>query len=406
MEECLPSARDLAAYYFWYFAAIGIAEPYLSPFWRQLGFSSTQLGLLNAIFPGVAALAPFVWTAYADATRRGEAIFRINTWVAALAALWLPNLEGLLPMAVAVLVYSVFRAPLIPLVNSMAFRVLASRPHGFAGIRLWGTIGYILTAVGGGVLVDWAGLRAGIHGIGLAMMTGGVVVWLGGGRERLDLPGAGVGDFLRMLRDHQFGLLLVATFLARVSFGPYTTFFTIHLEGLGLSRTFAGAAWALAAASELVIMVGWSRMGGWLSTRTWLTVALAAHALRWLLSIAARDPLALLAIQLTHALTFGVFYLAAVQSVDGLVPDGLRASAQGVFASVSFGMAGLLGNTLAGLLYEPLGMAWLYAAATFLAAVATLVHWAGTRALKMAGRAETPPQTGLSSASITGRPRR
>ena len=45
-EGCLTSTRSLAAYYFWYFAAIGVYEPYLTPFWLHLGFSPAQLGLL------------------------------------------------------------------------------------------------------------------------------------------------------------------------------------------------------------------------------------------------------------------------------------------------------------------------------------------------------------------------
>ena len=248
MEDWLTSTRYLASYYFWYFSAVGVFEPYLTAFWRQSGFPSARIGLLNSIMPGVAAFAPFLWTAYADATRQGERIF-----------------------------------------------------------------------------------------------------------------------------------LLVASAMARMSFGPYQTFFTIHLERLGLSRTFAGAAWALAAASELIVMLCWARMCERASARAWLIAALASFPLRWVLSLFAHDAFMLLVAQLTHALTFGVFYLAAVQTVDALVPDGLRASAQGLYASVTFGLGDLLGNALAGILYEPLGMARLYVGATAVSAVATVLYWVGTR---------------------------
>ncbi len=355
-------------------------EPYITPFWRQLGFSPAQLGLLNSISPAIAACVPFLWTAYADVTRRGGAIFLLNTWIAALPALLLPSLNGLLPMAIAVFIFAAVRSPLIPLANSMALRALAGRPQGFAAIRLWGTVGYILTAVGAGVAVDRIGLRAGMYGIAMATLACALVGWMGRDRGRISLPPAGLRDVLETLQDRRFVLLLGAASLARVSFGPYTTFFTIHLERLGLSATFAGTAWALAAASELVVMLCWTRLCALASVRTWLALALAAHAVRWLLSIPARGPVALLSIQLSHAMTFGVFYLAAVQSVDALAPDGLRATAQGVFASVAFGLSGLLGNGLSGLLYEPLGMARLYAAAAALAVAATVLYWAGTRA--------------------------
>ncbi len=384
-ESCLTSTRVLAAYYFWYFAAIGVSEPYITPFWQHLGYSPVQLGLLNAISPGIAVFAPFLWTAYADATRRGEAIFRINTWVSALVALVLPNLRGLSPMAVAVLVFAIFRTPLIALANSMAFHALAGRRQGFAGIRLWGTVGYILAALAAGIAMEMIGLRAGMHGIGLAMLVCGVIAWTGRGRNRSSLPPARLRDFLETLRDRRFVLLVVAASLANMSFGPYTTFFTIHLKRLGLSSSFAGTAWALAAASELVVMACWTRICPLASLRVWVTLGLGAHAFRWILSIPAQGPAALLLIQLTHAFTFGVFYLAAVESVDRLVPQGLRATAQGVFASVVFGLSALVGSAASGFLYEPLGMARLYAAAAALASAGTILYWAGMRPPVAAG---------------------
>lgn len=378
-EICLTSTRYLAAYYFWYFAAVGVSEPYLTPFWRSLGFSPAEVGLLNAIGPAVAAVAPFLWTAYADATRQGERVFLWNTWIAALTAFLLPNVYSLFPMAVAVLAYSAFRVSLIPLANSMTFQALEGRRQGYAGIRLWGTVGYILVAVAAGASADRLGLRAGIYGIALTMQVCAIVAWWGRRRERVPLPPVRLGEFLQVLRQRSVVLFLTATGLAQMSYGPYSTFFTIHLERLGFSRVFAGSAWALAACSELVVMLLWTKLSALATARTWLTAALAVHALRWGLSMVARDPALLLLIQLTHAFTFGVFYLASVQTVDALAPPGLRATAQGVFASITFGVSGLVGNTLGGLLYEPLGMGRLYAAAALLAAVATVLYWAGTR---------------------------
>jgi PPP family 3-phenylpropionic acid transporter len=120
--------------------------------------------------------------------------------------------------------------------------------------------------------------------------------------------------------------------------------------------------------------------------------------MRWGLFAVARDPVSLLAIQLTHAFTFGVFYLAGVQTMDTFVPDGLRATAQGIFASVTFGLGGLVGNALAGLLYEPLGMDRLYMVAAVLAAGATVLYWAETRTAMALDR-------GASAHDPGGRPR-
>ena len=328
--------------------------------------------------PGVATVAPFLWTAYADATRGGDRIFLWTTWLSAAAALLLPNAQRFVPAALGIFCLAIVRTPLIPFANSMTFRAIQDRPQRYAAVRLWGTVGYIVAAVGAGSIMDRLGLRAGMYGVAVAMLACGVVAWAGRSRERFRLAPVGVPEILESLRDRRLLILVTATGLAWVSYGPYGTFYTIHLEHLGFSRAFAGLAWALAAGSELVVMLLWPRMCGWATPRTWLIVGLSAHPVRWLLSSIAYDPVLLLAIQLTHAFTFGVFYLAAVQSVESLVPDGLRTTAQGVFASVTFGVGGLVGNSLGGLLYEAIGMTALYIAAAIVSAWGMFLYVVGT----------------------------
>ena len=324
-------------------------------------------------------MAPFLWTAYADVTRAGMRIFLVNVWVCAGAALLFPWLGTPARVAAALIVYASFRTPLIPLANSMVLAAVGGRPQAYAALRMWGTVGYVVTAVGAGILADRVGLRPAIQGVGVSLLVCGIISWVGRSGQPGDLPPARMGDILAVLRDRRMLLLLGATALARVSFGPYTVFFTIHLGELGFSRSFAGLSWAAAAGSELVVMACWARLRPLMRARRWLGLAIGAHAVRWLLFIPARDPVSLILIQCTHAFTFGVFYLAAVELVDTLVPRTLRATAQGVFSSATFGVGSFLGNFLGGLLYPVLGMTWLYAVATAVAAVATGVYWLGSR---------------------------
>lgn len=365
-------------------------EPFLTPWWRANGFSAVEIGALTAIGPGVAAIAPFLWTAYADATRQGDRIFLRNTWLTALAALFLPLVTWLPAVAFAMLLFAAVRAPLIPLANAMTLQALGGRRQGYAAVRLWGTLGYILSAVLAGRLVDWFGLRPTLCGAAAATAACGTIAWIWRRRERVQLPVARLRDILETLRDRRLILLVVSAALAWASYGPYAAFFTIHLDRLGFSRSFAGTAWAVAAASELLVMLLWSRLAPRCDSRTWFLVGLGAGPLRWvLLAVATGTPLLLLA-QCLHAGSFGIFYVAAVERVDALARPGLSATAQGVFAAATFGVGGLLGSLAGGLLYEPLGMRRLFLLAAGVSAGAVLLYWAGTRRDIPPARAASP----------------
>ena len=377
-EACLTSTRSLAAFFFAYFAAVGVFEPFLTPWWRQIGFSPVEIGALSAIAPGVACIAPFLWTAYADATRQGRRIVRVNSWVAALAALLLPFLPWPPAAALALLLFAVVRAPLIPLANAMTFQALEGRRQAYATIRLWGTVGYILIALLAGGAVDRLGLRPTLLGAAVALGACGAIAWRSRGRE-VQLPPIRLADTLSSLGDRRLLLLLAAAGLSWMSYGPYAAFYTMYLDTLGYSRSFAGLAWAVAASSELLVMLLWSRLAPRCSSRTWFLTGLAAGPLRWLLAAAASGAPLLLLAQCLHAGSFGIFYLAAVERVDALARPGLRATTQGLFAAVTFGIGGLLGSLLGGWLYEPLGMRRLFLLTAAISAAAALLYWAGTR---------------------------
>jgi PPP family 3-phenylpropionic acid transporter len=71
-------------------------------------------------------------------------------------------------------------------------------------------------------------------------------------------------------------------------------------------------------------------------------------------------------------MTFGVFYLASVAFMARRVPHHLRASGQGLFAAVTFGIGGLVGYTTSGAAYALLGGPALFGVAALLEVVAAL----------------------------------
>jgi PPP family 3-phenylpropionic acid transporter len=84
----------------------------------------------------------------------------------------------------------------------------------------------------------------------------------------------------------------------------------------------------------------------------------------------------LAAAQLLHAATFGVYHAAAIAAVHRLFPENLRASAQALYSSLSYGLGGGIGLLAAGWTWEALGPAASFSlSAAFALAGAALVTW-------------------------------
>ena len=111
-----------------------------------------------------------------------------------------------------------------------------------------------------------------------------------------------------------------------------------------------------------------------------LALAYAVGALRWALLAELRAPWLVVAVQCLHALSFGAFYLAAVASVDEDSPAAVRASAQGVFGALVWGLSTSIALASAGYLQRHGGMPTVFRVASGCGVAASALALYGHRA--------------------------
>jgi PPP family 3-phenylpropionic acid transporter len=359
----------LAGFYFIYFAAVGITLPFLPAYLKSLSLSATQVGLLLSISPLVSLLAPPLWGHLADRTGRTARILTGVTLGAALAFSLLQVARGF-PALVATLVgYACFASAFTPLMDSLALHHVARSGGSYAHLRLFGSLGFIVSSLAFGTLVVQVDRTAVLAPLVLLAL---LVPW---SLALRDSPSTGPRPHplagLRLLRHRDFRWLLAATGLHWMACAPYHGTLSIHVLALGLSPVVVGLTAGLGVAAEVVVMALYPRLAGGFAPRHVLAVAFAASALRWGGMALASSSGVLVALAPLHGLTFGAFYVASVAFLSRRVPPELRASGQALFSAVTFGLGGLVGYATSGAAYDWLGGHRLFAVAAVLELVAT-----------------------------------
>jgi PPP family 3-phenylpropionic acid transporter len=79
-----------------------------------------------------------------------------------------------------------------------------------------------------------------------------------------------------------------------------------------------------------------------------------------------KESLPIILLSLLHGMTFGAFYVASIGFLGRRVPAALRTSGQALFASVTFGLGGLVGYLLSGVGYDAFGGHRLFALAAMI----------------------------------------
>lgn len=365
----------LSGFYLFYFASLGALVPYWSLYLKSLGFSSLQIGQLMAILMATKIISPNIWGWIADHTGKRMAVVRWGSLLAVLTFCGVFLATEYWPLAMVMLLFSFFWNAALPQFEATTLSHLGKESHRYSMIRLWGSIGFILTVAGLGPLLDWFGpslLPPVLLALFVAIWGSALLVPERGGHPRSPQH----ESLWSILCRPEVLALLAVCFLVQASHGPYYTFYTIYMEGFGYSRGIIGQFWALGVIAEVVIFLIMSQLVRRFGLRTLMLQAIALTAIRWVLIGALPEslPVMLLA-QLLHAASFGVFHATAIALFHNFFVGRHQGRGQALYSSLSFGAGGAFGALYSGMAWDGLGAELTYYLAAMQAALAVFIAW-------------------------------
>lgn len=346
-----PPYWRLSSFYLLYFATLGALLPYWSPYLQSLGFTPQQIGELMALLMVTRILAPNLWSYIADHSGRRMAIVRLASLLAALAFSTVYLNHSYWALAGVMVAFSFFRNGTLPQLEVTTLTHLGQNPHRYSQVRLWGSIGFILSVALLGPVLDHASM-AFLPTVILALL---VSIWL----MSLAVPESGIhcrhsdhGPLWKILRKPNIFVFFTVVFLMRASHGPYFTFYTIYLERYDYSRSLIGGLWALGVIAEVGLFLFMHRLLPALGVRRILLGSLLLASLRWLLIglFPSQLPLVIFA-QLLHAATFGAFHAATIDWIHHHFTGSHQSQGQALYSSLGFGAGGAFGSFYSGYLW-------------------------------------------------------
>lgn len=373
MSGALPYWR-LSGFYFFYFALLGGTAPFLALYFDHLGFSPARIGELIAIPMLMRCLAPNLWGWLGDHTGQRLLIVRFGALCTLVCFAGIFFSQSYAWLALIMATHAFFWHAVLPQFEVITLAHLREQAARYSQIRLWGSIGFIVAVVGLGLLFEWLNLDA--YPAALLVIMAGIVassLWVPNAQPVLRPSTLESDGFLRQLRRPGILAFYVCVGLMQLSNGPYYTFLTLHLEGVGYSRGAIGLFWALGVVAEILLFLVMARLLQRYSLRAVLLASFLITAVRWLLlgSLAQYLPVLLLA-QCMHAATFGAFHAACIHFVQRSFADRQQGQAQALYVSLA-GIGGALGALYAGYSWKSLGPAWTFAIASLVALLAAFI---------------------------------
>jgi PPP family 3-phenylpropionic acid transporter len=332
-----------------------VASPFIPAFVNARGVPAEQVGLVLAAGTAIRLIAAPLAGRIADRLQALRAVLVVCIACAAAATLAYVPAHGFVPFLLLTLLHAAFLAPMTVLADALALGSSKAAKFEYGWVRGAGSAAFIAGIVLSGQLVGGFGLEVIAWSQALLLAAAALAA--------LRIPelmharqSPAAEKVLVLLRLPRFRYVVLVAALILGSHAMHDAFAVIRWTAAGVSPSTASLLWALAVIAEVVVFFA---LGPALIRR--LTpagaIALAALAgmLRWTVMAQSSEVLALALVQPLHGITFALLHLACMRLISEVVPAGLEATAQAVYATVGIGGATALLTALSGFLYARAG---------------------------------------------------
>jgi len=327
-----------------------------------LGFSDAQMGVIFSLLPLASIVMPFITGQLADRAIATQKMLGVLQILSAVSLVIMASQHTMAGMSLWMLIYSLIFAPTLALTNSLAFHHLAQSDKEFGAIRVWGTVGWIVSGL---ILtgIRYAAPHLTPTGTSDCLLLAAVMATALGffsftlpntpPQKEAPNPLAFL-DALKLLKDRNFAAFMIISFVVATELQFYYLLTAPFLtKRLGVEPTWIPITMATAQAAELIVMgLVLPKLLPKIGVRRAMVIGILAWPIRYLIFAAGAalpilKPLVIASLTL-HGFCYVFFFVVGFIYVDQVAHKDIRASAQSLIALVVLGAGAYVGSLFSG----------------------------------------------------------
>jgi PPP family 3-phenylpropionic acid transporter len=330
---------NLSAFYFFYFAAVGVYIIFMPKVLHDIGYNAFEIGIIFALAPLMRFLTPFLFLKH---IKLDDKIFKISLFVSIItASLFYITIDNFYAFMINNALLGVCLALVLPYMEVTALQQLGKERYGKS--RLYGSIGFMVISL---VLARFlTSPEIALHFyLAVTILTAIFAMLLI--KHDIEYKSTPIEEKFSFLKYWPFWLSL---FFMQMSFGGFYNFFTIYETEHGISLEMTSYLWSFGVICEILIFYFQAPL---LKNNLLAVIkfCVGVTAFRWLILYFYPDSLTITFIsQSIHAFSFGLYHSAVIMYLYSLYEN--KKLAQQFMYGVAYGLGGFVGAFVAGWVY-------------------------------------------------------
>ena len=361
---------------FW--VACGSCAPFLSAYYKRIGLSFTQIGVLLAIGPIFAIFIQPLWAMLSDRTGKRKLLLILLALCTAGAYLLYYLGTSFAVCLLAVLVVSLFSLALLPLCDALVIDRANAYGFPFARIRIGGTLGYAVMVFGAGMFLEkFDGAQFAVASVAYLLFAGAVMLLPQGSARKEAAPVrkevAPVREEAASAREEtatarrkavparesifdtsEILFVLALALIESLGLGFCGSFTGSYAVELGFGSSLIGVLSCISALSEVPILLFAGKLMDRFGEIPLLIFSGVMMSLRLCLTGMGLVP-AMISAQFLQSVTYMTTYICCTQYISKHVRAGKMSQGQSALAIVQSGLAAVASNLFGGMLVDAVG---------------------------------------------------
>lgn len=366
------SLHSLKLLLFLFHATNTIILSFLPLYLQHKGLNGTEIGWVLAIGPFASIISQPFWGYLSDKYKTVKKMLILSVIGMLIASIVFFQMNQLLAILLIGAIFYFFSSPVGALSDSLAQRRANELSVSFGSIRTWGSVGFAFSSLIVGEILSRIGIGYMVYPYVIFGSILLIVAFFINDAETDSTP-VSFHDVQLLMKNFPYVLFLLIMLFITITHRASDSFIGLYITELGGGENLVGISWFVGVISEAIVFAlaaFWFRK---YHPITFTIIASVLYTLRWFIYGMIESPSTIIAFQVLHGATFGVFYVATFEFVSRLIPHHLQATGHLIFYSVFFGVSGIIGSLAGGAVLEHFGGSTLYFSMGFMALIGVLL---------------------------------
>jgi len=362
-----PDLIFARVYYFAFMGGWGFILPFINLFYISLGLSGTQIGTIGSVSSTVGLIVSPILVTEIKKRPQARGILQASLMLGAIAYFLLGQQTVFLPIVLIVFLQALVGAGVMPASDAMAVHVSQEAGTGYGSVRVWASVGWIITVLASGWLIERKGFEAGFLGVSLMWLTGALVTLLIQPRYFIspNIGGQSKSNIRTALQHIAQDRTLLGYAIAVIIIGFLNNgvlqFENVFLSQLGASKQLISLAGILSAIVEVPFMVYADRYVRRVGAHRVLLLAITMTLFQRAAVLLFPSIATIMIVRFIGGIAFSFTAIASVFLISSRTQPRETGTVLAIYTVTLAGLVGVLAAPVAGALFDVIGARWLYA---------------------------------------------